>query len=166
MANNNRGVETYSSSDDETVVSVMEEEEEERQNNVDPWPDLQKYLEFIGEENDKNVIYQFLACLPISKTLYVNRRSYNNLKVHYKSAHASSYATFLDYLKNVKSLTQKSHKACEKFPARTKMAGPPQKQLRLDHSFALGSFSQDKYQDKVSGNYHFRSRAGMVTGAR
>ena len=69
MANINRGVETHSSSDDETVVSVTAEEKEERQNNVDPWPHLKKYFEFIGEENDKNVIYQFLACLPISKTL-------------------------------------------------------------------------------------------------
>ena len=51
-----------------------------------------KYFKFIGEKNDKNVIYQCLACLPISKTPSVNPRFYNNLKVHYKSAHASFYA--------------------------------------------------------------------------
>ena len=61
---------------------------------------------------------------------------------------------FLEHLKSAKSLTQKSHKACEKFPAQTKMACPPQKQLRLGHSFALGSFSQNKYEDKVNGNYY------------
>ena len=83
----------------------------------------------------KNVIYQCLACFPIIKTLSVNRRSYNNLKVHYKSAHASSYAAFLEHLKDAKSLTQKSHKACEKFPAQTKMAGPPQKRLGPFRSF-------------------------------
>ena len=143
----------HSSSDDETLFSVTAEEKEERQNNVDPWPHLKKYFKFIGEKNDKNLIYQCLARLPISKTLSVNRCSYNNLKVHYKCAHASSCAAFLEHLKNAKSLTQKSHKACDKFTAQTKMAGPPQKQLRLDHSFALGSFSQKKYEDKVSGNY-------------
>ena len=153
MANDNRAVEIHSSSDDERVVSITAEEKEERQNNVDPWPHLKKYFKFIGEKNDKNVIYQCLACFPINKTLSVNRRSYNNLKVHYKSAHASSYAAFLEHLKNAKSLTQKSHIACEKFPDQTKMAGPPQKQLRIGHSFALGSFSQNKYEDKVNGNY-------------
>ena len=55
--------------------------------------------------------------------------------------------------KNAKSLTLKSPEVCEKFPTQTKMAGPPQKQLRLGHSFALGSFSQNKYEDKVNGNY-------------
>ena len=105
MANDNRAVEIHSSSDDERVVSITTEE---RQNNVDPWPYLKKYFKFIGEKNDKNVIYQCLAYFPITKTLSVNRRSYNNLKVHYKSAHASSYAAFLEHLKNAKSLTQKS----------------------------------------------------------
>ena len=98
MANDNRAVEIHSSSDDERVVSIMAEEKEERQNNVDPWPHLKKYFKFIGEKNDKSVIYQCLACFPITKTLSVNRRSYNNLKVHYKSAHASSYAAFLEHL--------------------------------------------------------------------
>ena len=91
MANDNRAVEIHSSSDDETVVSVTAEEKEERQNNVNSWPHLKKYFKVIGEKNDKIVIYQCLASLPLSKTLSVNRRSYNNLKVHYdKSAHASS----------------------------------------------------------------------------
>ena len=96
MANDNRAVEIHSSSDDETVVSVTAEEKEKKQNNVDPWPYLKKYFKVIGEKNDKNVIYQCLACLLISKTLSVNGRSYNKLKVHYKSAHASSYAAFLE----------------------------------------------------------------------
>ena len=82
MANNNRAVEIYSSSDDERVVSTTAEEKEERQNNVDPWPHVKKYFKFIGEKNDKNKIYQCLECFPITKTLSVNRRSYNNLKVH------------------------------------------------------------------------------------
>ena len=152
MANDNSAAKIHSSSDDKTVVSVTEEEKEERQNNVDPWSHLKKYFKVIGEKNDKNVIYQCLTCLPISKTLSVNRHSYNNLKLHYQSAHGSSYAAFLEHLKTCKSLTQKSHKAFEKFPAQTEMAGPPQKKLHLDHSFVLESFSQNKYEDKVSGN--------------
>ena len=83
----------------------------------------------------------------------VNRRSNDNLKVHYKSDHASSYAAFLEHLKNTKSLTQKSHKAGEKFSAQIEMAGPPQKQHRLDHSFAQESFFQNKYGNKVGGNH-------------
>ena len=73
--------------------------------------------------------------------------------MHYKSAHASFCTAFLKHLKNAKSLTQKSSKACEKFTAQTEMAGPPQKQLRLDQSFALRSFSRNKYEDKINGNY-------------
>ena len=61
MANNNRAIEIHSSSDKETIVFVAAEEKEERQNNVDPWPHLKKYFKFIGEKNDKNVIYQCLA---------------------------------------------------------------------------------------------------------
>ena len=70
-----------------------------------------------------------------------------------KSAHACPYAAFLEHFKNAKPLTQKLHKTCEEFPAQTEVAGLPQKQLRLNQSFALESFSQNKYKDKVSGNY-------------
>ena len=45
MANNNRAVEMLSSCDDETVVSITAEKKEETQNNVDPWPLLQKVLQ-------------------------------------------------------------------------------------------------------------------------
>ena len=57
MSNNNCADEIHSSSNDETVVSVTAEEKEETQNNVDPWPYLKKDFKFIGEKNDKNVIY-------------------------------------------------------------------------------------------------------------
>ena len=105
---NNRAVEIHFSSDDETVVSVTAEEKKETKNNVDPWPHLKKVFQIHCRKNDKNVIYQCLAYFPISKKLSVNRRSYDNLKVHYMSVHPSSYAAFFKHLKNAKSLKQKS----------------------------------------------------------
>ena len=92
--------------------------------------------------------------VPLCKSLAKTVNFCSNAKTSSSMCRAvRSYAAFLEHLKNAKSLTQKSHKAYEKFLAQTKMAGPPQKQLRLGHSFALGSFSQNKYEDKVNGNY-------------